>query len=294
MRRSIKHLLLIIVFLIVALNVGYGWSRLTHERIAYWAWKYSGLPPTSLFPGDSVLPIVWNLDSVQNTLGLQGCDIQGFLLTFFASVSADNFFDINTKDTVSTSFSDSAIISIWGARPDRYDGPTKALGALFGHMYVPTAGGFADGMCKIFFNKAVREYKAHNRRRAYAYLAMAAHYLADIGFPPHNEKNYLDLHADAWQAAYHGLTEDWIADTANWYNHFDATCDSFARAALPACDPVVAVHGLAWECGWYDQPFKDAAVKADKTEMIAICKKCLRAAVPRVTGLFAAFKQKVL
>jgi hypothetical protein len=294
MRTFTRKFLLVIFLLLIVSNYGYGWSRLTHERITYWAWKYSGMPSFSPFPGDTILPVRWNLDSVQSVLGFQKYDMQGFLLTIFAAASAKNFYDIDTRDTIPESFSDSAIFSVWGSRPDKYDGPTKALGALFGHMYIPAGGGFGDGMCKLFFEKAVREYKANNRRRAFAYLAMSAHYLADIGFPPHNEKNYLDFGADIWQAAYHGKTEDWIADSTHWYDHFDMTCDSFARAPLPACDPALAVHGLAWECSWYDQPFKDASVKDDKTEMIEICRTCLRAVLPRVTGLFMAFKQKIL
>jgi len=285
-----RFLVIITLLLTFTCDIGFGWGGQTHRRITYWAWKYSGLPPSS---GEVVVPIVWNLDSVKNTLGFQGYDLQGYLLSLFTGASGADF-NINTTDTIKSSESDSALFFRLGRRPDDFDGPTRALGAMFGHMYIPAGGGFADGMCKFYFNTAVREYKAGHRRKAYAYLAYASHYIADVGFPPHNEKNFLDPGADIWQAVYHEATEDLIGDSAFWYPNFDATCDSFARAPLPACDPVVAVHGLAWECCWYDQEFKDASVKADKTEMIEITKKCLRAIVPRVAGLFLAFKQKVL
>ncbi len=292
MRTFYKQLLLIIFLLLVASDNGFGWSRLTHSRITYWAWRYSGLSPSVGDSGDSIFTVVWNLDSVQNTLGLKGYDINGFLLTVFAAASGADF-NINACDTVHMGESDSAIFFNKSRRPDDFDSPTKAMGALFGHMYIPAGGGFADGMCKFFFNTAVREYKAGRRRIAYSYLAMAAHYLEDVGFPPHNEKNYLDPAADIWQATYHGKIEDWIADSTHWYDNFDATCDSFARAPLPACDPVIAIHTLAWECCWYDQSFKDTSIRDDKSEMITICRTCLHAIVPRVTGLFVAFRQKI-
>jgi hypothetical protein len=286
-----RHLYIIVTLLLIASGQGFGWGGETHKRITYLAWKYSGLPASS---GMAIVPVVWNMDSVQQTLGLTGVDMQGFLLTLFADASGADF-NINALDTIEASMTDSALFYQWGILPDDFDAPASAMkGASFGHMYIPAGGGFADGMCKFFFTKAVREYKAGNQRLAYGYLAMSAHYLEDCGFPPHNEKNYLDPGADIWQALYHSKTEAWIRDSTVWYSTFDATCDTFARSALPACDPVMAVHSLAWECTWYDQDFKDSAVKADKTDCIAITRKCLKAIVPRITGLFVAFKQKTM
>jgi hypothetical protein len=286
-----RHLYIIVTLLLITSSQAFGWGGESHKRMTYLAWKYSGLPTSS---GMAIVPVIWNMDSVQQTLGLTGVDMEGFLLTLFATASGADF-NINALDTIEASLSDSALFYQWGRIPDDFDQPSAAMkGALFAHMYIPAGGGFADGMCKLFFNRAVREYKAGNQRRAYGYLAMSAHYLEDCGFPPHNEKNYLDPGADVWQALHHTDVEDTIGSSTLWYGTFDATCDSFARAPLPACDPVMAVHSLAWECTWYDQAFKDASVKADMTDLIVITKKCLKAIVPRVTGLFIAFKQKTM
>jgi hypothetical protein len=260
--------------------------------MTYLAWKYSGLPSSDTNVVITV-HVNWNLDSIQKTLGYKGQDMQGLLLTLF-TISAGAKFEVHDSDTVQPADTDSALFFIWGRKPDDFDDPTNAVNAMFGHMYVPSGGGFADGMCKFFFNTAVREYKAGSRRKAYAYLALSAHYLEDVGFPPHNEKNFLDGGALAWQAMYHEKIEDnLIGDSTYWFKHFDATCDSFARAPLPVCDPVMAVHSLAWECTWYDQDFKDYSKKSDKENLNIICQKCFRAIVPRVTGLFLAFKNKI-
>jgi hypothetical protein len=289
MKALSRRILLFGMLLTLASNIAYGWGGESHKRMTYLAWKNSGLPPSSSSV-DVVVPVQWDLETIQKTLGNTRGDLQGFLLTLFSSAAQANF-SIDTRDTIKAGTTDSALFYEWGRKPDDFDDPSAALKALFGHMYIPAGGGFADGMCKYFFDKAVSDYKTNKRRRAYAYLALSAHYLEDTGFPPHNEKNYLDPGADIWQAAWHNKIETWIGDSTNW-QRFDGLCDTLARMPLPACDPAMAVHGLAWECTWYDQQFKDAATKSDKSELVIICRKCLQAIVPRVAGLFLAFKHK--
>lgn len=271
-------------------HTGFSWGGETHKRITYWAWKHSGLPPSS---GQAVAPVVWNMGLIEKSLGVAGLDMQGYLLTMFAGATGA-VFDVDTSVTVSSSETDSALFYNNGRMPDDLDAPAEAAGgAQFGHMYIPAGGGFADGMCKYFYDKAVSAYNAKNRRSAYVYLALSSHYLEDVGFPPHNEKNYLDPESDIWQAAYHDTLEDMLGKTSYWYEHFDALCDSFSRSGLYSCNVVTAVHSLAWECLWYDQDFKDAAIKADKTDLNALCRTCLIAIVPRVAGLFQLFKDEV-
>jgi hypothetical protein len=271
-------------------HVGFAWGGETHKRITYWAWKHSGLPASS---GQAVVPVVWNMDSIEHALGVQGLDMEGYLMSVFAAATGASF-HVDTSITVPAKMTDSALFYDYGRIPDDLDAPAEAAGgAQFGHMYIPAGGGFADGMCKFFFDKAVSAYKAKSRRVAYVYLALSSHYIEDVGFPPHNEKNYLDPEADVWQAAYHSEIETKIGDKAYWYEHFDDLCDSLARVPLYACNAVMAVHSLAWECLWYDQDFKDAAVKTDTTDLNAICRICLVAIVPRVAGLFQLFKDEV-
>lgn len=290
LRRSLAAVLLL------GLLVGpvLGWGGWTHKRMTYWAWRFAKLPPSD---GTVQVRVAWNMDSIANTLGYASGDAFSALTALFVKASGADF-NVDTL-ALCNAVSDSALFTDWGRRPDDYDQPSAALGgALWGHMYLPAGGGFGDGMCKFFYDKAVRTYKQSpadkkNRRKAYCYLALASHYLEDCGFPPHNEKNYLDAKDLLWQTTYHHAVEDKIGGDSFWFKHFDPVCSTYARTPMPAFDPVAAVHGLAWEVAWYDQEFKAAAQRSDPKDMIKTSNKCIKAIMPRMAGLFLAFKQTV-
>ena len=287
----------------------FGWGGDTHRRLTYWAWKHAGLPPSS----DSVnVKVSWDLEDIQAELGTEGSDMMGFLGLLIGEITSATFIVIGDS-TIHASVTDSALFSDWGAIPDHFDKPAETVeGANLAHMYIPGGTGFADGCCKFFFNKAVKEYEAGNRRLSYAYLAMSAHYLEDCGFPPHNEKDYLNMEADTWQKENHHKCEDWIANSGNWMTYFDSTCAKYSKTALPACEPVMAIHSMCWETIWDDQPFKNAwskeakykkdwdvktmwekELKVKKPNTVKHVQKLISKLQPRIVGLFMAFKAEV-
>lgn len=306
-----KRLRLLIIFefmFFVIINFLYGWGDWTHKRMTYWAWKHAKLPD-SYGTVDVDVDVVWDLDTIENVLDMEATDMIGFIF-FLIGIKKD--FSTDTSKTISASMDDAALFTKWGTMPDSFDGEHQVIGgANVAHMYIPAGIGYADGCCKFFFDKAVKECNAGQRRRAYAYLAMAAHYLEDCGFPAHCEKNYLNITSDFWQMKHHGKCEAWLGDSTNWFKYFDAYCDSCSRYAIPVCDPVMAVHTMSWECIWDIQPFKDAWIdeaeydwedwdddplawpaelKDYKPKTIALVKNFISRIQPRLVGLFLAFK----
>jgi len=266
----------------------HAWGGWSHKRMTYWAWKWARLPASS---GQTTVRVAWNLDTLHNVLGFNSANTFSLFTYAFVKVSGADF-NIDTSP-ISKSDHDSLIFMAWGRAPDDFDQPAAALGgALWNHMYIPAGGGFADAMVKYYFNKAVASFSG-NRRRSYCYLAMACHYLEDCGFPPHNEKNYLDGSALLWQKTYHHDIEDKIGGDAFWFSYMDTLCARLARRPLPAFDPVAAVHSVAWETAWLDQEFKAAAKSGNDQRLVAITRKCIIGVMPRVAGLFHAFKLKV-
>lgn len=286
--REGRGLLFALFVLHLAFSTASAWGGWSHKRMTYWAWKHSRLPASS---GATTVRVAWNLDTLHRVLGFGSANTFSLFTYAFVKASGADF-DIDTTPSCKPDH-DSLIFMAWGRAPDDFDQPAAAVGgALWNHMYIPAGGGFADAMCKYYFDKAVKTYPS-NRRRAYCYLAMASHYLEDCAFPPHNEKNYLDGSALLWQATYHTDIEDKIGSDVFWFSYMDTLCARLARRPLPAFDPVAAVHSLAWECSWYDMEFKSAAKSGNDARIAATCRKCVIAVMPRVAGLFHAFKLKV-
>jgi hypothetical protein len=302
-----QKIVMLILFLAVMPSL-FGWGGRTHRRLTYWAWKRAGLPESS---GTVNVKVNWDLEDIQDELGAEGSDMMGFCVLLLGAITGADFI-VADDSTIYKSVTDSALFSDWGAIPDHFDTSAETVeGANIAHMYIPGGVGFADGMCLFFFNQAVKEYKKGNKRIAYAYLAMSAHYLEDCGFPAHNEKDYFNPQADLWQAKHHHKCEDWIADSTNWMTYFDGVCEKYSKTSLPACDPRQAVHTMSWETVYDNQIFKNAwsseakyfsnwdteavwkkELLEKKPKTVKEVSQLIAKLEPRIVGLFLAFKEQ--
>lgn len=197
-----------------------------------------------------------------------------------------------------------------GRSPDDFDAKTGLIGegdCLIGHIITPNGIGFADYLAEHFYNLAVKNYKK-NKQKAYAYLGYATHYIEDAGIPLHTEADWSNIQGLQFQYNFHTYTEKWV--DANW-SRYKGTADSAAMAPMPVCDIRAMVRALAYETSpditqwtqawgmkgggdWDSDDISKNPNPSNIKKFDDVVKRCIWRIVPRVSGLFAKFKQDVM
>lgn len=287
--------ILIFIFILGVPNV-FGWSQKSHDRMAYWAAYYRGWPEN--LPGGPFthtdLKVEWKAD----------IDFFFLKMTFPTQEVKEtiNFSFLQKHDSSipsNTKWTALEILTYWASMPDPIDEPTAiAGGGLIAHMYTPTYIGYGDQMCQKYFDLAVKTYP-QEKGKALAYLAMAIHYLEDMGIPIHCELDYLNPKQMTWQIYAHNKSEAWV--DKNWYLYFDAVADKAGKDPLPVCDVAAAARSLALASSWelenwksyYGYAPQDPTRPAKEKEFVEVVKLCIKQTVPRIAGLLDFFAIKV-